>query len=114
MKPIVSITAAVFAAATTMAHASVNVNVMSSKVSQEARDSAKALLQKHELSSLVNANVGDLAKSMQMDNQPLSLDIKTMLAAWVSDSTSQNFYDPLGSSCYTNCYTNCHGSRSWR
>lgn len=114
MKPIVSITAAVIAAAATMAHANVNVNIMSSKVSQEARDSAKALLQKHELSSMVNANVGDLAKSMQLDSQPLSLDIKTMLAAWVSDSTTQNIYNPNGVSCYSNCYTNCHGSRSWR
>jgi hydrogenase maturation factor HypE len=114
MKPVISITAAVLAAATTMAHANVSVNVSSSKISQEAKDSVKALLQKNELSAMVNPHVADLAKTMKIDSQPLNLDVSTMLAAWVADSTLQNIYDPTLANCYSNCYTNCHGSRSWR
>lgn len=114
MKPIVSITAAIFAAAATMAHANASVNVISSKASLEAKNTAKALLEKHDLSYLVDSNIKDLSMAMKLDDKPLKIDVSTMLAAFESDSTTQNVYDPAASNCYSNCYTNCHGSRSWR
>lgn len=114
MKPIVSISAAIFAAAATMAHANASVNVISSKASIEAKNSAKALLEKHDLSYLVDSNIKDLAVAMKLDDKPLKIDVGTLLAAFEGDSTTQNIYNPTAVNCYSNCYTNCHGSRSWR
>lgn len=115
MKPIVSISAAIFAAAATMAHANASVNVISSKASLEAKNSAKALLEKHDLSYLVDSNIKSLSVAMRLDDKPLKIDVSTLLAAYESsDSTTQNIYSPNSVNCYSNCYSNCHGSRSWR
>lgn len=114
MKPIVSITAAIFAAAATMAHANASVNVISSKASLDAKNTAKALLEKHDLSYLVDSNIKNLSVAMKLDDRPLKIDVGTLLAAYESDSTSQNIFNPEVANCYSNCYSNCHGSRSWR
>lgn len=114
MKPIVSISAAIFAAAATMAHANASVNIISSKASLDAKNTAKALLDKHDLSYLVDSNIKHLSVAMKLDDKPLKIDVGTLLAAFESDSTTQNIYNPGAVDCYGNCYTNCHGSRSWR
>lgn len=116
MKFNLAITSAVMAAATTMAHANASVNVVSSKASVDAKNAAKALLDKHDLAYLVDSNMEGLAVAMKLDDKPLKIDVSTLVAAMEGgDSTTQNIYDPrLNSGCYGNCYTNCHGSRSWR
>ncbi|MBI6882993.1 hypothetical protein [Pseudomonas putida] len=114
MKPIVSITAAVIAAAATMAHANASVNIVSVKASESAKSSAKALLNRPDMSYLVDSNIKGLSVALKMDDKPLKIDVGSMLAAYESDSTTKNVYNPVTSSCYSNCYTNCHGSRSWR
>lgn len=116
MKFNLAITSAVIAAASTMAHANASVNVVSSKASIDAKNAAKALLDKHDLSYLVHSNIEGLAVAMKLDDKPLKIDMRTLVAAIEgADSTTLNIYDPskvMG--CYSNCYTNYHGSRSWR
>jgi len=116
MKFNLAITSAVIAAASTMAHANAGINVVSSKASIDAKNTAKALLDKHDLAYLVDSNIEGLALAMKLDDKPLKIDVSTLVAATEgADSTTQNLYDPrLNSGCYGNCYTNCHGSRSWR
>lgn len=116
MKFNMAITSAVIAAASTMAHANASINVVSSKASQDAKNSSRALLDKHDLAHLVDSNFGDLATAMKLDDKPLKIDVSTMIAAFESaDSTTQNLYNPnVNIGCYSNCYSNCHGSRSWR
>lgn len=116
MKFNLAITSAVMAAASTMAHANASVNVVSSKASVDAKNAAKALLDKHDLAHLVDSNIRGLAMAMKLDDKPLKIDVGTLVAALEgADSTTQNIYNPtLTIGCYTNCYSNCHGSRSWR
>lgn len=115
MKPIVSISAAILAAAATMAHANASVNVISAKASLDAKNTAKALLEKNDLAYLVDSNIKGLSVAMKLDDKPLKIDVGTLLAAYESaDSTTQNIYVPTATNCYSNCYSNCHGSRSWR
>lgn len=116
MKFNMAITSAVIAAASTMAHANASVNIVSSKASIDAKNSAKALLDKHDLSYLVDSNINGLAVAMRLDDKPLKIDVRTLVAAMDgADSTTQNIYNPnLVMGCYSNCYSNCHGSRSWR
>ena len=116
MKFNLAITSAVIAAASTMAHANASVNVVSSKASIDAKNSAKALLDKHDLSYLVDSNIEGLAVAMKLDDKPLKIGVSTVIAAFESaDSTTQNLYNPnVNIGCYSNCYSNCHGSRSWR
>lgn len=115
MKFHAAFTSAVVAAAATMAHANASVNVIYSKASLEAKNSAKALLEKHDFSLLIDSNLNDLAAAMKLDDKPLKIDVGTLVAAFEgADSTTLNIYNPNLNSCYGNCYTNCHGSRSWR
>lgn len=115
MKPLISITAAIIAAASTMSHGSISVNVSTDKQSESARSNVKGMLEKHDLSSIMDSNLRALSTSMKLDYKPLSINMKELLAAAEgADSTTQNLYNPATTGCYSNCYSNCHGSRSWR
>lgn len=115
MKFNLAITSAVIAAASTIAHANASVKVISSKSSMDAKNAATALLDKHDLAYMVDSNIESLAVAMNLDDEPLKIDMRTLVAAIEgADSTTQNIYNPTLNSCYGNCYTNCHGSRSWR
>ncbi len=115
MKPIISVTLAVLSAAATMAHAKVDINVASQKASEEHKAATKELLNRHELSRIMDYNIESLAVAMKLDEKPLKLDVSAMLAAANGvDSTYRSTYSPIAADCYGNCYTNCHGSRSWR
>ena len=81
MKFNMAITSAVIAAASTMAHANASVNIVSSKASIDAKNSAKALLDKHDLSYLVDSNINGLAVAMRLDDKPLKIDVRTLVAA---------------------------------
>ena len=114
MKFHAAFTSAVVAAAATMAHANASVNVIYSKASLEAKNSAKALLEKHDFSLLVDSNLNDLAAAMKLE-QIITAENRrgaTLVAAFEgADSTTLNIYNPNLNSCYGNCYTNCHGSK---
>lgn len=111
-----AIIASIVAAAATMGHANASINVVSDRASLDAKDAAKALMDKHDLAYLVASNELPLAASMRLDSQPLSIPVGMLLAAYENaDSTTQNIYTPTVTlNCYSNCYSNCHGSRSWR
>lgn len=115
MKHNLAIFSAIVASAATMAQANAKINIPSSTASQDAKAFAKAQLSKFEHTGLVDKNIVAMADVFRLDDQPLKIDMRQLLAAIESgDSTIQNVYDPVASNCYANCYMNCHGSRSWR
>jgi hypothetical protein len=110
-----AITAAIFASAATMAHANANIRIDSSKSSAESKSYSKAVLERYDFSSLVDPNLEALSVALRLDDKPLNINVRTLMAAFEgADSTTLNIYNPNLNSCYGNCYTNCHGSRSWR
>jgi len=109
MKTVIAITAAIAAAATTVAHAGQTIKVDDSKVSPEAKAAAKQYV---ETSS--DEDFAVLLNALEDDSNALPLDVKVILSA-SADSTNARTYNPMvAGGCYSNCYSNCHGSRGWR
>lgn len=114
---LLSVTAAIAAAAATMAHANVPLKIDSSKVSDEARVAADELLKTNEMSALMGKDFGVLSNVLSVGDDSSLFDVKNLLASAAGkDSTyAIDKVDPFSAyGCYSNCYSNCHGSRSWR
>lgn len=114
---LISVTAAIAAAAATMAHANVPLKIDNAKVSDEARLAADELLKDNSMKALMGQDFGVLSNVLSVNGDSSLFDVKNLLAAASgTDSTYKiDKIDPFSAyGCYSNCYSNCHGSRSWR
>lgn len=109
MKTVIAVTAAIAAAATTVAHAGQIIKVDDAKVSTEAKAAAEQYVETNS-----DEDFAVLLNALEGDSNALPLDVKVILSA-SADSTTRNTYSPnVAGGCYSNCYSNCHGSRGWR
>ncbi len=113
MKAVIAITAAIAAAATTVAHAGNVIKIDESKVSTEAKAAAKQYVEQSDERNS-DENFAVLLSALENGSNSLPLDVKVVLTSSV-DSTTARIYNPaVAGGCYSNCYSNCHGSRGWR
>ena len=109
MKTVIAVTAAIAAAAATVAHAGQTIKVDDSKVTVEAKAAAKQYVETNS-----DEDFAVLLNALEDDSNALPLDVRVILSA-SADSTNARTYSPnAAGGCYSNCYSNCHGSRGWR
>lgn len=109
MKTVIAITAAITAAAATVAHAGQTITVDETKVTAEAKSAAKQYIETNS-----DEDFAVLLNALEDDSNALPLDVRVILSA-SADSTNARTYTPtVAGGCYSNCYSNCHGSRGWR
>lgn len=100
------------------ANASEEINIDTSKVSDEMVKAFKGtLLTNNEAKSMLHASSRKFAETIRIDGKSDVIDIQAYLAAGPSsrDDSTGGWSSTISSAAsYVNCHGACHGSRSWR